>query len=89
MDFVFYMKVKTKSKYKILNFAFQFIKNTKLHFGYTDLNCPTTSNVISNSQSVSVEVLQVYLLRQGMIQRKEVTPQMLTEANKVSYQNHH
>ena len=55
-DFVFYMKVKTKPKYKILNFAFQFIKNTKLHFGYKDLNCSTTSNVISNSQSVSVEV---------------------------------
>ena len=30
------MEVKAKSKYRILNFVFQFIKNTKWHFGYTD-----------------------------------------------------
>ena len=36
LNFVFYIEVKTKSKYKILNFVFQFFKNTKWHFGYTD-----------------------------------------------------
>ena len=36
LNFVFHIEVKTKSKYKILNFVFQFIKNTKWHFGYTD-----------------------------------------------------
>ena len=37
LNFVFFIKVKAKSKYKILNFFFQFIKKTKWHFGYTDL----------------------------------------------------
>ena len=32
LNFVFHIEVKTKSKYKILNFVFQFIKNTKWHF---------------------------------------------------------
>ena len=36
LNFVFFIKVKSKSKYRILNFVFQFIKNTKWHFGYTD-----------------------------------------------------
>ena len=36
LNFVFRNEVKTKSKYRILNFVFQFIKNTKWHFGYTD-----------------------------------------------------
>ena len=36
LNFVFHIEVKTKSNYKILNFIFQFIKNTKWHFGYTD-----------------------------------------------------
>ena len=35
-NFVFHIEVKTKPKYKILNFAFQFVKNTKWHFGYMD-----------------------------------------------------
>ena len=34
--FAFQIDVKTKFKYKILNFVFQFIENTKWHFGYTD-----------------------------------------------------
>ena len=38
LDFVFRIEVKTKSKYRILNFVFQFIKNTKWYFGYTDLH---------------------------------------------------
>ena len=36
LDFVFFIEVKAKSKYRILNFVFQFIKKTKWHFGYTD-----------------------------------------------------
>ena len=37
LNFVFFIEVKAKSKYRILNFVFQFIKNTKWHFRYTDL----------------------------------------------------
>ena len=36
LNFVFLIEVKAKSKSTILNFVFQFIKNTKWHFGYTD-----------------------------------------------------
>ena len=36
LNFVLHVKVITKSKHKFLNFVFQFIKNTKWHFGYTD-----------------------------------------------------
>ena len=36
LNFVFFIEVKAKSKYRILNFVFQFIKKTKWHFGYTD-----------------------------------------------------
>ena len=89
------MKVKAKSKDKILNFAFQFIKNTKWHFGYTDLNRPTTSNVISNSQSVSVEVPSIprsntsssspSSTRNDSAKRGDTT----NIINKVSYENHH
>ena len=35
LNFVFHIEVKAKSKYKILNFGFQFIKITKWHFVYT------------------------------------------------------
>ena len=41
LNFVFHIEVKAKSKYKILNFVFPFIKNTKWRFGYTD--CETTT----------------------------------------------
>ena len=37
LNSVFRIEVKTKSKYGILNFVFQFIKNRKWHFKYTDL----------------------------------------------------
>ena len=33
LNFVFFIEIKTKSKYRILNFVFQFIKKTKWHFG--------------------------------------------------------
>ena len=37
LNFVFFIDVKAKSKYRILNFVFQFIKKkTKWHFWYTD-----------------------------------------------------
>ena len=36
LNFVFFIEVKSKSKYRILNFVFQFIKSTKWYFGYTD-----------------------------------------------------
>ena len=36
LNFVFLTEVKTKSNDKFLNFVFQFIKNTKWHFGCTD-----------------------------------------------------
>ena len=36
LNFAFRIEVKTKSKQRILNFVFQFIKNTKWHFGHTD-----------------------------------------------------
>ena len=35
-NFVFFIEVKAKSKYRILNFVFQYIKNTEWHLGYTD-----------------------------------------------------
>ena len=36
LNFVFFIEVKTKSKYRFFNFVFQSIKKTKWHFGYTD-----------------------------------------------------
>ena len=36
LNFVFFIEVKAKSKYRILKFVFQFIKKMKWHFGYTD-----------------------------------------------------
>ena len=41
LNFVFRIEVETKSKYRILNSVFQFIKNTEWHFGYTDLETIT------------------------------------------------
>ena len=45
LNFGFRIKVKTKSKYRILNFVFQFIKNTKWHFGHTD--SPRQSKIVT------------------------------------------
>ena len=44
MNFVFFIKVKSKSKYRILNFVFQFIKRTKWRFGYTHCIAPPIMN---------------------------------------------
>ena len=43
LNFVFLIEVKSKSKYRILNFVFQFIKNTKWYFGHTDSSTLCTS----------------------------------------------
>ena len=41
LNFVIYMEIKTKSKYKILNFVFQFTNNTNWHFGFMDYSLQT------------------------------------------------
>ena len=41
LNFVFRLEVETQSKHRILNSVFQFIKNTKWHFGYTDVETIT------------------------------------------------
>ena len=38
LNFVFHIKVKTECKYKVLNFVFKFVKNTKWHFGCTEFD---------------------------------------------------
>ena len=47
LNFVFFIEVKSKSKYRIFNFVFQFIKKTKWHFGYTD--CYHTACYVSST----------------------------------------
>ena len=42
LNFVFLIEAKAKSKYRIFEFRFQFIKNTKWHFGYTGSPVPVT-----------------------------------------------
>ena len=49
LNFVFHIELKTKSKYRILNFIFQFIKNTKWHFGYTDSLSSYENNMLKTS----------------------------------------
>ena len=36
LNFVFFIEVKAKCKYRFFNFGFQFIKKAKWHFGYKD-----------------------------------------------------
>ena len=36
LNFVCFIEVKAKSKYRILNFVFKFIKKMKWHFGHKD-----------------------------------------------------
>ena len=43
LNFVLPIEVKAKSNHKFLNFFFQFIKNTKWHFGYTDFKSQNLS----------------------------------------------
>ena len=46
LNFIFFVEVKAKSKYRILNFVFQFIKKTNWHFGYTDCKRLACVNII-------------------------------------------
>ena len=39
LNFVYHIVVKIKFGDESLNFVFQFIKNTRWHFGYTDFIC--------------------------------------------------
>ena len=52
LNFVFFIEVKAKSKYRILNFVFQFIKKTKWHFGYTDSSAYSKSSNSSGFNSI-------------------------------------
>ena len=51
LNFVFFKEVKAKSKYRILNFVFQFIKKTKWQFGYTDSK-PRSSQSFKDIQKI-------------------------------------
>ena len=53
LNFVFFIEVKVESNYRILNFVFQFIKNPKWHFGYTD---SITSKVYGYANSLSCKL---------------------------------
>ena len=46
LNFFFFIEVRVKSKYRILNFVFQFIKKKKWHFGNTDCLLPQTPYVL-------------------------------------------
>ena len=39
LNFVFFIEVKAKNKYRTLNFVFKFIKKKKWFVGYTDCLC--------------------------------------------------
>ena len=58
LKIVFHTVVKTKPKYKILNFVFQFIKNTKWHFGYTNLEAIYMTKAASAKADVSFTLPQ-------------------------------
>ena len=51
LNFVFFIEVKAKFKYRILNFVFQFIKKTKLDFGHRD--CCSSSHPEQRKSNVS------------------------------------
>ena len=60
LNFVFLNEVKTNSKYRILNFVFQYIKNTKRHFGYTDFRVPKVPSRVFDKMKNGI---QVFMLR--------------------------
>ena len=66
LNFVFHIEVKTKSNHKFLNFAFQFIKNMKWHFGYTDFSLSKSVCGIINFQ-FCFDFIKVYFLIQKKI----------------------
>ena len=49
LNFVFFVEVKAKSKYRILNFVFQFIKKMKWHFGCTDCRALANNRFLLNN----------------------------------------
>ena len=57
LNFVFFIKVKAKSKYKILNFVFQFIKKTKWHLGYWDKKRPKRNVYGHHHSFMSISML--------------------------------
>ena len=75
LNFVFLNEVKSKSKYRILNFLFQFIKNMKWHFGYTDYMSHSVNNnslyilFFMNKMDVLKFVLIVNILHYFLLMR--------------------
>ena len=57
LNFILHIEVKAKSKYRILNFVFHFIKNTKWPFGYTDSKylLMDTSSCLQNDKILIVK----------------------------------
>ena len=76
LNFVFHIDVKSKSNDKFLNFVFQFIKNTKWHFGYTD------SFVLSN-RVVKINWKQLKKVVQMSGQRKKYISKAKVRENNV------
>ena len=60
LNFVFLNEVKTNSKYWILNFVFQYIKNTKRHFGYMDFRVPKVPSRVFDKMKNGI---QIFILR--------------------------
>ena len=50
LNFVFFNEMKPKSKYRTLNFVFQLIKNTKSHYGITELLFLTVVKLTANNK---------------------------------------
>ena len=61
LNFVFFIEVKAKSKYRILNFVFQFIKNRTWYFGYTDCRI-TCYNCLQMSMTITFGTHKIYLI---------------------------
>ena len=59
LNFVFLIEVKAKSKYRMLNFVFQFIKNTKWHFAYT-VRAPKPPFIISKSEDQKSIIFSIF-----------------------------
>ena len=62
LNFIFHIEVKTKSMQKSLNFVFQFIKNRKRQFGYTDSVAIPSKLVFLNNEKNFTEEQPAYIL---------------------------
>ena len=62
LNLIFYVEVETKSKFKNLNFVFQFMKNTKWHFwvyGFSSiLNFANFQLLQFYSENITLQLLQ-------------------------------